>query len=66
MDMNLYALEVMARQQIAERHAGAALYELARAATTPRRPLRIAVGLALIRLGTWALGSTHRRLATSS
>ena len=66
MDMNLYALELMAHQQIAERHAGAALYELARAGTTPRRPLRIAVGLALIRLGTWTLGRTHRRLATSS
>ena len=66
MDMNGYALELMVRQQIAERHAGAASYEMARAATTPRRPLRIAVGLALIRLGTWTLGRTHRRLATSS
>jgi len=66
MDMNLYALELMAREQIAERQAGAASYEMARAATTPRRPLRIAVGLALIRLGTRALGPTHRRLATSS
>lgn len=66
MDMNLYALEVMVHQQIAERHAGAVSYELARAATTPRRPLRVAVGLALIRLGTWTLGSTHRRLVTSS
>ena len=66
MDMNGYALEMMARQQIAERHAGAALHEMVRAAAPPRRSLRVALGLALIRLGTWTLGSTHRRLATSS
>ena len=63
MDMNGYALEIIARQQIAERHAGAALYELARAAAPPRRPLRIAIGLALIRLGTWALGPARRTLS---
>jgi hypothetical protein len=66
MDMNSYAIELIARQQIAERHAGAARHEMVRAATRPRRPLRIAIGLALIRLGTWALGPTHRRLAASS
>ena len=66
MDMNGYALEMMARQQIAERHAGAALHEMVRAAAPPRWSLRVALGLALIRLGTWTLGSTHRRLATSS
>jgi hypothetical protein len=63
MDMNGYALEVLARQQIAELHAGAALYELARAAAPPRRSLRVVVGLALIRLGTWALGPAHRTLS---
>jgi len=66
MDMNGYALELMARQQIAERHAGAALHEMVRAAAPPRWSLRVALGLALIRLGTWTLGSTHRRLARSS
>ena len=66
MDMNHYALELMARQQIAERHAGAARHEMIRAAAPPRRPLRVAIGLALIRLGTRALGPTHRRLAASS
>ena len=66
MDMNGYALELMARQQIAERHAGAARHEMVRAAAPPPRPLRIAIGLALIRLGTRALGPTYRRLAASS
>lgn len=66
MDMNVYSLELMARQQIAERHADAARLEMLRAAAPPRRPLRIAIGLALIRLGNRALGPTHRRLATSS
>lgn len=66
MDMNIYSLELMARQQIAERHASAARLEMLRAAAPPRRPLRIAIGLALIRLGNRALGPTHRRLATSS
>jgi len=63
MDMNGYALEIIARQQIAERHAGAARHEMVRAAAPPRRPLRIAIGLALIRLGTWALGPAHRTLS---
>jgi hypothetical protein len=66
MDMNDYALELMARQQIAERHAGAARREMARPAAPARRPLRITIGLALIRLGTRALGPAHRGLATSS
>ncbi len=66
MDMNGYALELMARQQIAERHAGAALHEMVRAAAPRRRSLRVALGLALIRLGTWTLGRTQRRVATSS
>jgi hypothetical protein len=66
MDMNGYVLELMVRQQIAERHAGAARLEMLRSAAPPRRPLRIVIGLALIRLGTWTLGNTHRRLATSS
>jgi hypothetical protein len=63
MDMNHYSLELIARQQIAERHAGVALYELARAAAPPRRSLRVVVGLALIRLGTRALGPAHRTLS---
>ena len=63
--MNGYVLELMARQQIAERHAAAVQYEMVRAAAPPRRPLRIAIGLALIRLGTRALGPAHRRLAAS-
>jgi hypothetical protein len=63
MDMNSYAIEVLARYQLEERHARAAQFHRARAAAGPRRPLRVALGLALIRVGTWALGPGHRTLA---
>jgi hypothetical protein len=63
MDMNSYAIEVLARYQLQERHASAARFHRARAAAGPRRPLRVALGLALIRVGTWALGPGHRPLA---
>jgi hypothetical protein len=63
MDMNSYAIEVLARQQLEERYASAARFHEARAAAGPRRPLRVALGLALIRVGARALGSGRRTLA---
>jgi hypothetical protein len=63
MDMNSYALEALAREHLGELHARAERAQRARAAASPRPPLRVALGLALIRLGTRALGSTHRALA---
>ena len=63
MDMNSYAIEALARHQIEELYATAARLHQARAAAGPRRSLRVALGLALIRLGTRALGSGRRTLA---
>jgi hypothetical protein len=63
MDMNSYAIEALARTHLAELRAAAEHHDLARAATGPGRPLRVTLGLMLIRIGTWALGSAHRPLA---
>ena len=63
MDMNSYAIEVLARCQIEDRYASAVRFHRARAAAGPRRPLRVALGLALIRVGARALGSGRRMLA---
>jgi hypothetical protein len=55
MELNHYAVEVLARDQLAERRQAAARHTLARAAR-PRAVIRVAVGRALIRLGTRTLG----------
>jgi hypothetical protein len=60
--MNPYIIETLSRYQLEELRAAAAILGQVRAATAPR-PLRVALGLALIRIGTWTLGPTHRRLA---
>jgi hypothetical protein len=62
MDMNEYLIEKMVGERISEMQA-AALRGHLRALPGPRRPLRVRLGLALIRLGHWALGSAHRPLA---
>jgi hypothetical protein len=61
MDMNEYLIEKMVGERIAEMHAAAARWS--RAGWGSRRPLRVRLGLALIRLGQWALGPAHRPLA---
>ena len=63
MDVNLYVLEALSRDRLAALRAGAAAHGLARGVVPPRRQLRVGVGLALIRLGTWALGRGHGPLA---
>ncbi|HEX2440436.1 MAG TPA: hypothetical protein VHT71_19150 [Methylomirabilota bacterium] len=63
MDMNGYALEVLARDHLAELRARCERQELARAATPAPGSLRVALGLALIRAGRWTLGDTERQLA---
>jgi hypothetical protein len=63
MDMNGYALEILARDHLAELRARCQREELARAAT-PAGSLRVALGLALIRAGRWTLGDAGRRLAS--
>jgi hypothetical protein len=60
--MNPYIVETLSRYQLEEMRADAAILGQVRAVRPPR-PLRVTLGLALIRIGTWALGPTHRRLA---
>jgi hypothetical protein len=55
MDMNHYAVEILARDRLAERRQAAARHTQVRAAR-PRAVIRVAVGRALIRLGTRTLG----------
>jgi hypothetical protein len=54
-DLNHYAVEILARDRLAERRQAAARHTLVRAAR-PRAVIRVAVGRALIRLGTRTLG----------
>jgi hypothetical protein len=63
MDMNGYALEVLARDHLAELRARCERHELVRAAAPAASSLRVALGLALIRAGRWTLGSADRGLA---
>ena len=62
MDMNEYLIEKMVGERIADMQTAAVRWNLS-AARAPRRPLRVRLGLALIRLGHWAVGSAHRPLA---
>jgi hypothetical protein len=54
----------MVGMRLAEMHAAAARADLARQAAPARPTARVALGLALIRLGTWAIGPGHRPLAS--
>src|SRR5206468_1037734 len=51
MDMNEYALEILARDRLAELRAAAELANRVRAARPVSRPLRVVLGQALIRMG---------------
>ena len=62
MDMNEYLIEKMVGERIAEMHAVAQRLR-GPARWTARQPLRVRLGLALIRLGHRALGPAHRPLA---
>jgi len=61
--MNPYVMEALAQHQLEALRADAAVLSQVRAATPPRPPLRVTLGLALIRVGTWTLGQAHRPLA---
>lgn len=52
MDMNEYALEVVAHCRLAERRAEAERWNRAEAARSASRRLRVALGHALIRMGS--------------
>jgi hypothetical protein len=56
MDLNVYAAEVFARQFLADRRAQAERHELLQSVRAPRRPLRLTLGRAFIRLGHRLLG----------
>jgi hypothetical protein len=59
MDMNVYSLEWLARERLADARARVAREAWAR--TVPRRPWRVALGLALIGLGHRIVGQPARR-----
>jgi hypothetical protein len=63
MELNAYALEAIARQRLEELRVDAEQHDLVRTLGRPPRPLRVALGLTLIRVGTWTLGSDARALA---
>ena len=64
MDMNEYALEVLARERLAELRANAEHASRAKLGRRASRPLRVAVGHALIRVGRRLQGPRRYSWAT--
>jgi hypothetical protein len=64
MDMNEYALEVLVRDRLAELRAEGERSNRLRAARPASRPLRIALGHALIRMGYHLRGVRRHSLGT--
>jgi hypothetical protein len=62
-DLNSYVIEALSRYQLEELRAEAAVRSHLREAAHPRPPVRVTLGLALIRVGTWVVGSTRHPLA---
>lgn len=62
MDINIYALEILAEDRLARARAEAAVQALLRkgGARPPRVPARVSLGLALISLGRWLRGAGPR------
>lgn len=56
MDSNEYFVELLVRQRLAEARALAERWAPIDSVRPPRQPARVALGLALIRLGRWVLG----------
>ena len=61
--MNTYLHEQIARDRLDDARAMAARSALVRALGPVRRPVRVALGLALIRVGHWIAGRAPRRAA---
>ena len=59
-ELNEYHADFLARDRLAEARAAAAHHALVRALRRPR-PLRLVVGLALIRAGRWLAGAARGR-----
>jgi len=60
MDMNLYSVEWLARERLADARAAAAREGWLRSERPTRRPLRVALGHALIGLGTRIVGDRSK------
>ncbi len=59
--MNTHLDLQLARERLDEARATAAQWALVRSLQPARRPVRVAVGLALIRIGHWLAGRAPRR-----
>ena len=59
MDFNEYALEIMVKDRLHRARLDAAVYRLlaTNRVPAPRVPLRVSLGLTLIRLGRWVRGA---------
>lgn len=60
--MNPQMVEQMATQRLDEARAEAARMALLRSLRPVRRPLRVTVGFALIKIGHWVAGRAPRRV----
>lgn len=64
--MNIYLEEQLTRDRVSEAQALAAQLALVRDFARPRRPIRVTLGHALIRVGHWVAGRhTHARRVTA-
>ena len=59
--MNVYLLEQLVKDRLAEARVRAAWHALHHPVPPARRPVRVALGLALIRAGQWIAGPAPRR-----
>ena len=59
--MNVYLDEQLVRERLDEVRAMAAQQALVRSLAPVRRPMRVALGFALIRVGHWVAGRAPRR-----
>ena len=58
--MNIYLVEQLARERVAEARAWAAQRGLVQDFAPARRPIRVTLGHSLIRAGHWLVGSEQR------
>ena len=64
--MNTYVEEQLVRERLDEARAFAAQQALIRSLRPARRPVRVALGMALIRTGHWVAGRAPRRTGQPS
>jgi len=64
--MNAYVEEQLVREKLAEARAMAAREAVVRALRPLNRPIRVVLGLALIRVGHWLAGRQPRRAGQPS